>query len=221
MESNILNKIGLDSIDPFIFIIILTGLVLILLLWNILQNIKIKNIEENYETFFIGNEEISMAESMEKCFEQMGYLIQTNKERNKITEELYHAIAKCYQKSGIVKYDALKEMGGQLSFAFAMLDNENSGYVYNVVNTKEGCFVYTKAVMHGVSEGALSEEEEEALQRAEGIDHLKKYEILRDLQQKKDRKFLQETENSDAEGTPESEKIEKNKKERKKGKEIS
>ena len=178
MNSKILEGMGLEKIDPFVFILVLLGIIFILILWNLLQGIKIKNIEENYETFFVGRDETSIQESMEHCFDRMGFLIATNKERNRISEDLLNAVGKCYQKTGIVKYDALKEMGGQLSFVFAMLDNENCGYVFNVVNSKEGCYVYAKTILNGVSDGPLSKEEEEALLKAAKINHLKKYENL-------------------------------------------
>ncbi|MBE5921296.1 MAG: DUF4446 family protein [Lachnospiraceae bacterium] len=186
MNSEVLNKLGLGSVDPFIFIAILLGIILVLVLWNVLQSIKIKNIEENYETFFVGNEETSLSESMEHCFERMGFLIKTNRERNRLCEELFQGIGKCYQKTAIVKYDALHEMGGQLSFALAMLNHENCGYVFNVVNSNQGCYVYAKSIVNGVSEGPLSEEEEEAFGRAMEQDHLKKYETLMRKQKKQD-----------------------------------
>ena len=38
---------------------------------------------------------------------------------------------KHYQKVGIVKYDAFHEMGGELSFALTMLDENNNGWIFN------------------------------------------------------------------------------------------
>ena len=43
-------------------------------------------------------------------------------------------------KTAIVKYDAFKEMGGKLSFALAMLDQENNGFVMNAIHSREGCY---------------------------------------------------------------------------------
>ena len=53
-----------------------------------------------------------------------------------------------YQKLGIVKYDAFNEMGGKLSFALAMLDGNNSGWVINAMHSREGCYTYVKAVSY-------------------------------------------------------------------------
>lgn len=187
MNSEILNKIGLGNVDPFVFIIALLGIILILILWNILQSIKIKNIEENYETFFVGSDATSLKESMQECFDRMGYLIESNQERNSMTESLLKAIGKCYQKTALVKYDALMEMGGNLSFALALLNDENCGFIFNIVNSQEGCFVYAKNVVNGVTEGTLSEEEKKAYERAVSISHIKKYEALLQQQKQKDK----------------------------------
>ena len=71
-----------------------------------------------------------------------------------------------YTKLGIVKYDAFNEMGGKLSFALAMLDNSNNGYIINAMHSREGCYTYIKEIIDGNSIIALSEEEKEALEMA-------------------------------------------------------
>ncbi len=67
---------------------------------------------------------------------------------------------------GIVKYDALETMAGNLSFAVAFLNEENTGIVFNVVHSREGCYSYAKEIIHGTSLTALSQEEREAIQKA-------------------------------------------------------
>lgn len=43
-----------------------------------------------------------------------------------------------FQKFGFVKYNAFKGMGGNLSFVIAMLDGNNTGFVLDVVHSREG-----------------------------------------------------------------------------------
>ena len=40
-----------------------------------------------------------------------------------------------YQKMGLVKYDAFNQMGGQLSFSLALLDENNNGFIINSVHS--------------------------------------------------------------------------------------
>ena len=73
-----------------------------------------------------------------------------------------------YQKKGLVKYDAFHQMGGQLSFCLALLDENNNGFVINSVHSTEGCYSYTKEIKQGESAIPLGTEEEEALAIALG-----------------------------------------------------
>ena len=72
------------------------------------------------------------------------------------------------QKFGIVRYNAFKGMGGNLSFAFALLDYTNTGFVMNSVHSREGCYLYIKEVEKGETDTALGNEEKEALEQALG-----------------------------------------------------
>ena len=67
---------------------------------------------------------------------------------------------------GIVKYDAFSDVGGKMSFALAMLDDSNSGFVLNTIHNRDNCFQYLKEIVNGESYIMLSSEEIEALNRA-------------------------------------------------------
>ena len=71
-----------------------------------------------------------------------------------------------YSKVAINKYDAFNEMGGKLSFALAMLDGNNSGWIVNAMHSREGCYTYIKEIIKGESYIELAEEEAEALDKA-------------------------------------------------------
>ena len=49
-----------------------------------------------------------------------------------------------------------------------MLDNNNSGFVLDVVHSREGCYIYLKEVEEGATEVLLGGEEQEALEQALG-----------------------------------------------------
>ena len=67
---------------------------------------------------------------------------------------------------GIVKYDAYQQMGGDLSFSMALLDEENNGFIMNSVHSTEGCYTYTKEVRDGRCDLELGNEEKIALEKA-------------------------------------------------------
>ena len=71
-----------------------------------------------------------------------------------------------YQKKGLVKYDAFREMSGALSYSLALLDKENNGVLISSMYSREGCYTYIKEIIKGESFVVLSEEERSALEEA-------------------------------------------------------
>lgn len=72
-----------------------------------------------------------------------------------------------YQKIGIVKYDAFKEIGGTLSFVLTLLTKDNDGFILNSMHSNsEGCYTYIKEVKGGEVFVTLSDEESQSLEQA-------------------------------------------------------
>ena len=93
--------------------------------------------------------------------------ITVEKNKNDI-RKLYKKLESAFQKFGLVKYDAFRQMGGQLSFSLALLDENNNGFLINSVHSTEGCYSYTKEIKQGECSISLSEEEVKALELAMG-----------------------------------------------------
>ena len=62
-------------------------------------------------------------------------------------------------------------MGGKLSFALALLNKENTGFVINAMHSREGCYTYIKEIIRGESYILLGEEEKEAVDKAINCDN--------------------------------------------------
>ena len=69
-------------------------------------------------------------------------------------------------KYGIVKYDAFEDVGGKMSFALAMLDEDNTGFVLNAIHSRDNCFLYLKEIVQSESYIMSSDEETQALRQA-------------------------------------------------------
>lgn len=76
-------------------------------------------------------------------------------------------IASCIQKVGIVRYNAFRDVGSDLSFAIALLDGNDTGVVLNGLYGSDSSNIYAKPIKGGVSTYQLSEEEKYALEIAE------------------------------------------------------
>ncbi|MBE5925513.1 MAG: DUF4446 family protein [Lachnospiraceae bacterium] len=166
MNSNILKSIGLENLDPAVYIIVLIVMCIGLLIYNICLNKKINKLNNKYNNFLKGKNAESLEEVIYKRFDEVDRLIVADRVKNGQIEEIYNNLNIVYQKCGIVKYDAFNEMGGKLSFALCMLDKKNNGFVLNSMHSREGCYTYIKEIINGESAIELSENEKEALSNA-------------------------------------------------------
>ena len=66
----------------------------------------------------------------------------------------------------IVRYDALSEMSGQLSFSVALLNALGDGVVLSSINGRSETRTYAKVVRSGAGTQPLSPEEEKAVRAA-------------------------------------------------------
>ena len=62
-------------------------------------------------------------------------------------------------------------MGGKLSFALAMLNKDNTGYVINAMHSREGCYTYIKEIIDGKPLIQLGTEEQKAVNMAINSDN--------------------------------------------------
>jgi Protein of unknown function (DUF4446) len=70
------------------------------------------------------------------------------------------------QRTGLVRFNPFEDTGGNQSFALAILDAQGDGLIVTSLHSRAGTRVYGKTIARGRSEGALSEEESEALRLA-------------------------------------------------------
>ena len=163
MESKILKALG---IDPAFILIFLLILIIVLFVLYVNVTLKYNRLKSSYNTFMKGKDGKTLEESMKERVEEIESILKVTKQNRMEIKEINKKLDRNYQKVGIVKYDAFNEMGGKLSFALAMLDGNNSGWVINAMHSREGCYTYVKEILKGESYVELAEEEAEALDKA-------------------------------------------------------
>lgn len=152
----------------WIFIVILASVVGILLILTIVQFIQISRLKKKVTSFTTGKSGANLEKTIISLVEDNKFLKNDVKNNRKEINHIYKRLETTYQKMGLVKYDAFQQMGGQLSFSLALLDENNTGFIINSVHSTEGCYSYTKEIRNGGSAIDLSEEEAEALAMAMG-----------------------------------------------------
>ncbi len=163
MESKILAKIGIDPAFIFLFLFVL---IVVLFVLYVSVNMKYERLKTSYSSFMRGKDGKNLEESILTKFAEIDAVVKITKQNRQDVKELMRTVDRNFQRVGIVKYDAFNEMGGKLSFAIAMLDGNNSGWVLNAMHSREGCYTYVKEIVKGESYVELSEEEAVALDKA-------------------------------------------------------
>ncbi len=166
MGSPILNKIGLGNIDILYVIIFLLICIIVLAVFLFLQGRKLKNLTERYDRFMQGSRAKSLEKRIGDIFEEQGIQRSLLDNHTRQLKDLYFRQQGNFQKMGLVKYDAFKEMGGKLSFCLVLLDENNNGFLMNSVHSSDGCYSYTKRIKNGQSDLELSPEESVAIKKA-------------------------------------------------------
>ena len=163
MESKILSTLG---IDPGIIFIVLLVLIIVLFVLYISVWMNYSRLKNSYNTFMKGKDGKTLENSFKEKFDEVEAVLRVTKQNRQDIKEMSKILKRNFHKFGIVKYDAFNEMGGKLSFAIAMLDGNNSGWIINAMHSREGCYTYIKEIIKGESYIELAEEEAEALDKA-------------------------------------------------------
>ena len=149
-----------------IAVLALAILSVVLLTTTIILLVKVSSLTKKYNAFMKGSDGHTLESTILTRFKEIDIL----KEESKYTSEKLNiaceTLITAYQKIGIIKYDAFKEMGGKLSFSLCMLDDENNGFILTSMHTREGCYTYIKEIIKGESFVILSAEERKALEEA-------------------------------------------------------
>lgn len=149
------------------YLLILSAITIVLFigfLAVLISNIKLNN---RYKRFMnkLGNGK-NLEEDLEKYMYKVDRVEKQNAEISNFCRNLDEDLSKCIQKIGIVRYSAFKDTGSDLSFAVALLDEKNSGVVFNGIYSREMSNIYAKPVENGNSKYTLSDEESQAIVKA-------------------------------------------------------
>lgn len=171
MSTTLLEQMGLGGLDIGHLVIALGVVVVLLLVVLILLIVQIKKVGKlkgRLDKFTTGKNAKSLEEDIAALFEDNHYLKNSVDTNRKDIRAIMKQLESAFQKVGLVKYDAFNQMGGQLSFCLALLDENNNGFIMNSVHSTEGCYCYTKEIVNGESKLDLGKEEAKALSIAIG-----------------------------------------------------
>lgn len=149
------------------FLILYMILMIILFIGLFIMIVKFSTLNKRYKNFM---KKLGEGKNIEEDLETYIYRVEKvekqNLEISNYIKNLDEDLTRCIQKVGIVRYNAFKDTGSDLSFALALLDENNNGVVLNGIYSREMSNIYAKPVENGKSKYAVSQEEEQAIQKA-------------------------------------------------------
>ena len=117
------------------FLIIFAILLIVLLISYVVLIIKTSNLNKRYKQFMkkLGNGK-NIEEDLENYMYRVEKVERQNSELHLICKEMGNQLSGCVQKIGIVRYNAFKDTGSDLSFALALLDEDKIDFFrkYNI-----------------------------------------------------------------------------------------
>ena len=160
-------EIFFSFLNSDIFILVLFVIVIILSVLYITSVINLKKLRTSYSKFMnkLGNGN-NLEEMLQNYIKKVETVEAKNEEIISYCKVIDENIKRCTQKIGIVRYNAFKDVGSDLSFTLAILDDYNNGVVLNGIYARDSSNIYAKPIENGVSKYVLSEEEKEAVNRA-------------------------------------------------------
>ncbi len=156
-----------DFLHSNIFLIIIGVINVMLLLLYFINNIKLSKLRKNYSNFMskLGKGD-NIYEMLKEYIKKVESIDSENREIEKYCQKLDNNVDQCIKKIGLVRYNAYKDTGSNLSFALALLNEKNTGIVLNGIYSRDSSNIYCKTVENGNSTYALSKEEAEAISQA-------------------------------------------------------
>ena len=131
----------------------------VLLILNIISLFKIRSIKKQYNKMAQGMKGINLEELLIHTSQDLdgikGDIVKLDENIQSLRTKLTFAI----QKVGFMRYNAFGDMGSDLSFSIALLDNFSNGFVLTSIYGRDNNVCYAKPIILGKSKIQLSSEE--------------------------------------------------------------
>lgn len=147
--------------------VIFFALMAVLFLWNIFLSLSLGKIKKRNEEFFSGGKNGNLEELLLGQAKNLKVLDKDIQELYNISNQINNLAWHSYHKIGMVRFNPFKEVGGDQSFAVAILNGRNNGITLSSLYSREGARFYAKSIIAGKSDKhPLTKEEKEAIEIA-------------------------------------------------------
>ena len=164
-----MNDINNILLNNMIFIIpSLIFVIIVLLVFLIVMGVKNSNFKKRVGKFLGSSGDRHNIEAMLNSYlHQVKTIGDTHEQLLNDINDINHRMVNCVQKVGLVRYNPFDDVGGDLSFTLALLNEDNDGVVINNLYARDNCYTYAKPVKDGNAVAVkFSDEEAQAVKEA-------------------------------------------------------
>ncbi len=142
--------------------IVLVFLVILL----VVQSRRIAALEDRLLRLTRGQDDGNLGEILERHLDAVARVVDDVDELGARAAVLESRSQRSLQRIGLVQFNPFEDTGGNQSFALALLDGRDDGIVISSLHSRGMTRIYAKSLAAGRPEGALSDEEAQAVELA-------------------------------------------------------
>ena len=141
-------------------------LILVLLILVIYTMVRLSTMSSRYREMMRGSETEDIEGMLLQHIHEVEQVAATNTRLLEENELIRQFIRKSLVRTAMVRFRAFEDMGGDLSYAVAMLDANNDGVIFSSIFARADSRSYIKPIKNGSSEYLLTDEEKGVLKEA-------------------------------------------------------
>ncbi|SHN69595.1 uncharacterized protein DUF4446 [Desulfitobacterium sp. LBE] len=159
---------NLEEIMPLSYwaIALVAVLCIVEFIWIVILQNRLKGFQKSYlalQTFLDGS---SLDQQLKEYISGVNHIKDNVEKMEKRMDQVELKLRSSIDRAELVRFNAFDNMGSDLSFALALLNQQGDGVVLSSINNREESRVYAKPISHGESSYHLSQEEKAAIGKA-------------------------------------------------------
>lgn len=160
------NLVGIMNQNAAFIMIGIAGVAILELILIIILFAKLGGVKNRFKKMMRGANNKSLETMLEDYLQKVEKIELDSSDAVSKINKLDANLKNCIQKVGVVRYKAFEDVGSDLSFSIALLDEKNDGVMLTGIYGRMESTTYAKPIDKGISRYDLSEEELQALNEA-------------------------------------------------------
>ncbi len=147
-------------------LIALIVVTLALLAWIIVLQVRLVRIERRYRRMMGEQDHDNLEQMLNQHLGAVRGTVSQVSELQAKTRQLERTLKNAIQHMGLVRFNPFRDTGGNQSFTWAISDGHGDGIVVSSLHSREGTRIYAKPLTGWESPYPLTDEEKQAVERA-------------------------------------------------------